>query len=333
MSQRKIEPIAVVVPARGPAPWLRLSLSSIAAQTLQPLAVIVIDDGLENSREIQNLGAKLFNDRFVLLQNEGRGISAALNTGIRNSSARWIARMDADDIARPERLERQIGFLSDSGKDILACGTQVRFINAAGRGLERSHLPSSWELIQRQLMSRTCFVHSTMVIRRDVLLTIPYRSAMDGAEDADLALRLAEKGKILNLDEVLLDYRVHVTQESFRLRPRHTAVQELAFRLALCRRSRSYDPLESDPELAERFIRWRLATPGYVRCRTFLTALRYMKTYMSGADLEGFAHSAAVGLRSFPLLPASITIAWKVCRKAGAALLDGPTPFESLNVN
>ena len=59
---------------------------------------------------------------------------------------------------------------------------------------------------------------------------------MDGAEDADLLLRLSEKGKILNLNQPLLDYRIHPTQESFRWRPRHAAVQELAFRAALSRR-------------------------------------------------------------------------------------------------
>ena len=127
---------------------------------------------------------------------------------------------------------------------------------------------------------------------------------MDGAEDVDLVLRLSEKGKILNLNQVLLDYRIHTTQESFRMRARHTAVQELAFRLALSRRKKHHDPLEIDPELAEKFIQWRLSTPGYVRSRTFLTALRYMGTYLRGLDLKGFAHCFLVALGSLPVLPA-----------------------------
>jgi glycosyltransferase involved in cell wall biosynthesis len=324
--------LEAIIPARGPTPWLRLSLSSIAAQTLQPVAVTLVDDGLENTSEVQNLGAKLFAERFRMLKNEGRGISAALNTGIRNSSAAWIARMDADDIAHPDRFKLQLNFLSGARSDVLGCGTQVRFINPQGRVLEYSRLPSSWEKISKQMFRKTCFVHSTLMIRRDILSAISYRSAMDGAEDVDLLLRLAEKGKILNMEQALLDYRLHLSQESFRTRARQTAVQELAFRLAQCRRQKRIDPLEADPELAERFIRWRLSTPGYVRSRTFLTALRYMKTYLAGADLGSFLRCALVGMKSLPVNGASVHIALRVLQKAGAGLVDSKTPFESLNV-
>ena len=124
----------------------------------------------------------------------------------------------------------------------------------------------------------------------------------------DLVLRLSEKGKILNLNQVLLDYRIHTTQESFWMRARHTAVQELALRMALARQKKHHDPLEIDPQLAEKFIQWRLSTPGYVRTRTFLTALRYMRMYLSALDLKGFAHCFFVALGSLPVLPQSIFI-------------------------
>ena len=323
----------MVIPARGNTPWLDLSLSSLANQTSQPVFVTVIDDGLQDPSGAREMGAKLFGERFRLLKNMSRGISAALNTGIQQSSARWIARMDADDVAHPDRLQKQLDFLKDAPADVLGCGTQVRFINPRGRALGYSRLPASREEISERMLHKTCFVHSTLVLRRNALLTTPYRQSMDGAEDVDLVLRLSEKGRILNLDRVLLDYRLHLTQESFRARARHTAVQELAFRLALRRRQKNADPLEADPELAEKFIRWRLSTPGYVRSRTFLTALRYMQTHLSGSDLEGFAQCALVALKSLPVSAPSWYIAWRVFQNAGAALLDRPTPFESLNVN
>jgi glycosyltransferase involved in cell wall biosynthesis len=325
--------VDVILPARGNTPWLQLSLSSIASQTLQPELVTLVDDGLENSTPLAKFGNKLFGHRFRLIKNDGQGISAGLNTGIQQSTACWIARMDADDIAHPNRFEQQVLALKSWPREVLGCGTQVRFINSKGDGLHRSHLPSSWEDINKQMLSRTSFVHSSLIIRKDVLMTIPYRSVMDGAEDLDLALRLCEKGKLLNLDEVLLDYRIHLTQESFRMRARHTAVQELALRLALHRRKKHFDPLETDPLLVEKFIDWRLSTPGYVRSRTFLTALRYMATHLSGCDLNGSWHCLLVALRSLPLLPGSICISWRVFRRTAAALLDQPTPFPALNLN
>jgi glycosyltransferase involved in cell wall biosynthesis len=324
--------IDVIIPARGNIAWIQTSLSSIAAQSLHPTNVTLIDDGLENADRIEDLGKRLFGARFRLLKNQGQGVSAALNTGIQQSAAHWIARMDADDVAYPNRLEQQIHFLKTSSQDLLGCGTQVRFINSKGHELERSRLPLSWEDIAEQMLSRTCFIHPTLVMRRDALLRTPYRTSMDGAEDVDLLLRLSEQGQVLNLNQVLLDYRVHLSQESFRMRARHTAVQELAFRLALSRRKDNFDPLENDPELAERFIRWRLSTPGYVRCRTFLTALRYTKIHFSGYDMNGLAKSVLVGLKSIPMNPSAFPIAWRIFQKAGAGLLDETTPFNSLNL-
>lgn len=327
------EAMDVLIPVRGAVPWLSLCLSSIASQTLQPASVTVVDDGIEAPDIVSNLGARFFAGRFQLLKNPGRGISAALNAAIEQSEAHWIARMDADDIAHPDRLKKQLDFLTAHSDSVLGCGTQVRFINAKGKVLGYSHLPTSWHEVFEQIHSRTSFVHSSLVVRRDDLLATPYRSSMDGAEDVDLILRLSEKGRILNLNEILLDYRIHLTQESFHMRARHTAVQELAFRLAACRQRGGQDPLETNPELAQRFVEWRLSTPGYVRARTSLTALRYMGTYLLGLDLESFARCAWVGLQSFPITPSSLRIAWRVFQKAGAALSDSPTPFESLNVS
>lgn len=325
--------IEVIIPARGGTPWLQSCLSSIAAQSLQPTSVTVIDDGLDQPTSMVDAGKNLFGERFRLLWNQGRGISAALNIGIQQSVAHWIARMDADDVAHPGRLEQQIRFLKNSSPDVLGCGTQVRLVNSRGQELECSQLPSSWEEIAKQMLSRTCFVHPTLVLRRDALLKTPYRSPMDGAEDVDLLLRLAQQGKVLNLEQVLLDYRIHLTQESIRKRARHTAVQELAFRLAARRQKGNPDPVDCDPRLAEKFIQWRLSTPGYIRCRTFLTALRYMKTHLSGLDVNGFAKSVLVGLKSMPLSPSALAIACRVYQKAGGGLLDQRTPFDSLNLN
>jgi glycosyltransferase involved in cell wall biosynthesis len=326
------ESIEIVIPVRAAVPWLQHALESIASQIFQPSYVTVVDDGVEVIEGIQALGNRLFGDRFRLVKSSGAGISNALNTAIEASHAHWIARMDADDVAHPTRLSKQLDYLSAHCGHIIGCGTQVRFINSTGKVLGRSHLPTVWSEIQEKIQSRTCFVHSSMVIRRDALLTTPYRPSMDGAEDVDLILRLAEKGPLVNLNDALLDYRLHLAQESFRARARTTAVQELAFRLAQSRRKRKVDPLEAASDLAERFIQWRLSDPAYVRSRTFLTALRYGRTYLGGLDFWGFSQMALVSLESLPTSWSSLHISWRVARRAGAALLNQPTPFADLNV-
>jgi glycosyltransferase involved in cell wall biosynthesis len=323
--------IEVVIPVTADVPWLLYSLESVARQSLQPRSITVVDDGVENPEAIRALGTRLFSDRFRLIKSLGQGISAALNTAIAASDAYWIARMDADDIAHPDRLNKQLNFLAtDTGT--IGCGSQIRFINSNNRILGYSSLPTEWSQITQKIQSRTCFVHSSMMIRRDVLLATPYRPSMDGAEDVDLILRLVEKGRIINLRDKLLDYRLHLAQESFRSRARGTAVQELAFRLALSRQLRKFDPLEHRADLADRFIQWRLSDPAYVRSRTFLTALRYGRTYLRGLDFWGFSQIAVVGLNSVPTSWSCMHISWQVARRAGAALLNQPTPFAELNV-
>ena len=306
-------------------------MQSIADQSLAPTCITLVNDGVDDARSVEKLGKDLFRERFQLLENDGHGISAALNTAIRHSSAEWIARMDADDVAHPQRLQRQLEFLKAQADGTIGCGTQVRFINADGVVLDRSRLPTAWQDIVKQIYCTTSFIHPTLVIRRDALLATPYRSQMDGAEDVDLILRLAEKNKLLNLGEALLDYRLDSTQESFRTRARQTALQELAFRLARARRKTGTDPLAVKPELAENFLRWRLSDPGYVETRYFLTGLRYMETYLRGKDLKRFTQVAVMSLKWLPTRLSSIRLGWRVARRAGAALLNQTTPFNELN--
>ena len=191
--------IDVVIPVRGNPAWLRLSLESMASQSVLPNAVWVVDDGLELKAGTVDLGKRCLGQRFRLLKSAAQGISAALNTAIRQSSAEWIARMDSDDVAHPQRLQRQLEFLKAQADGTIGCGTQARFINGDGDVLDRSRLPTTWQDIVKQIHCTTSFIHPTLLIRRDALLATPYRSQMDGAEDVDLILRLAEKNKILNL--------------------------------------------------------------------------------------------------------------------------------------
>ena len=113
-------------------------MQSIADQSLAPTCITLVDDGVDDARSVEKLGKDLFGERFQLLENDGHGISAALNTAIRHSSAEWIARMDADDVAHPQRLQRQLEFLKAQADSTIGCGTQVRFINADGVVLDRS---------------------------------------------------------------------------------------------------------------------------------------------------------------------------------------------------
>jgi hypothetical protein len=323
--------VDVVMPANGVEPWIRQSLASLAAQTLMPERVIVVNDDLQDAAEIERLGRSLLGSRFVLVTSEGSGISAAINTGIRRSDAKWIARMDADDVADPLRLQRQLESVATAPAQTLGCGSQVNFINQHGHVLGFSKMPTSWSQLRANIATRSCFFHPSMLLRRSALLDNPYRSILDGAEDLDLWIRLGRQGELFNLDDVLVDCRFHTGSRSFEQRPRQTAAQELIFRIARIHHGTGMDPLDAQPDLATRFIAWRLGQPGYQRSRRLLTACRYMLMYSRGRDmrnpLSGLRHCAA----NLPCRPAELGTVLRVVRNSPYDLVFDESPFPELN--
>jgi len=275
--------ISVVLPVKGECPWLEEALISLANQTLLPLIVHLIDDGVSDPQKIDVIGTKILGKLYKRTPNVGKGISDALNTGIQLCQTRWVARMDGDDIARPQRFEDQLTYLN-TNKHLLGCGGQVRIISKLGHSMGISDYPCTQDLIASQSLKKTCFAHPCLMIQRNALLETPYRNAMDGAEDVDLVLRLLERGEIGNSSKIILDYRIGEHQQNYSQRARQTALQELAFRLAYLRRSGQSDPLNSSPGLAEQFVAWRFSQKGYSDARLIMTAMRYLLEFARIGD-------------------------------------------------
>lgn len=321
----------VIIPGRGECPWLEAALSSIATQTLLPDTVWLVDDGLTAPALADGIGQRLFGARYRRIANRGSGISGALNTAVAVSEATWVARMDTDDVAHPTRFEEQIRALSKARSDCMGCGGQVRLIDERGVGLGTGQYPTSWQAIQPQLLKRSCFAHPSLVMRRRVLEAIPYRSALDGAEDVDLLLRLSKLGSLFNLDTVLLDYRIHVGQENFVARARQTALQELAFRLHLCCAGGGEDPVAMNPSLPEAFIAWRLEQPGYAPARRAMTAVRYLPRFIGGRNAEAVRRCTSVLLAAHPWRPSVWHWMARVHRDGPGSLVVDPCPWSALN--
>jgi hypothetical protein len=248
--------ISVILPVRDGGAYLAGAVASILGQTFADFELLVIDDGSRDAAVAALAPLAARDPRLRLLKNPGAGLVAALNFGLAQARAELVARMDADDVALPERLARQIAFL-DASPDVALVGAQVAFIDAAGAPTgERSHFPTAPQAVAAALTDRGCVIrHPTTVARKAALIAAGgYRPACEGAEDYDLWLRLSERARLANLPDALLDYRVHRRQTSAGINLDQRFAHDLALLAARMRRASGADPLDGVGE-ALRFDR------------------------------------------------------------------------------
>lgn len=215
----KVPVISVIMPVYNAEKYLGEAIQSILDQTFRDLEFIIINDGsTDKSLNIIN-GYARKDDRVVVIDRENRGIVATLNEGIESAKGKYIARMDADDISLPIRLEKQLELMGKENLDI--CGSHYFLINNNGDINGLNLTPLSHETCFITLGSKVPFAHPSVMIRKDYLLNndLKYgQSEYKIAEDFDLWMRMYEKGaRFGSVNEVLFKYRIIENSLSKRL--------------------------------------------------------------------------------------------------------------------
>lgn len=196
----------VLLPVFNGIPYITEAIDSILGQTFTNFELLVIDDGSTDDTLtiLQSFAAK--DPRVRVISRENRGLIATLNQGISLSNTELIVRMDADDIALPTRLERQIVFMK-SHPDIAVCGTGITLYETG----ENRYLPEKNDALRVLALFNTPVFHPTVIMRKSSVLKLGgYSYDSPCAEDYDLWERMLHSGsKLANLGEVLLMYRIH----------------------------------------------------------------------------------------------------------------------------
>jgi len=203
--------VSVILPAYNCEKFIGKAIQSLLDQTFTNFELIIVNDGSTDNTEFAIIA---FDDpRIVYIKNQkNQGLIFSLNRAIDMAQGKYIARMDADDICKPDRLLKQKTYL-DENQEAAMCATTIDLINETG------NMTGVWELdrqtttskqIKRQLIYQNCIAHPTIMVRTEIIKNLKYSPRQANIEDYDLWLRLLSNGyRIDKIDEPLLLYRIH----------------------------------------------------------------------------------------------------------------------------
>jgi glycosyltransferase involved in cell wall biosynthesis len=204
--------VSVLLAVHNDPRFLGEAVASVLGQTLRDLELIVVDDASDEPV------AGFDDPRVTMLRNETRlGLAASLNHALDRASGKYVARLDSDDVALPERLARQVERVH--GRTAIV-GTAVIDVDEAGRRGRTHVMPRGATPLRWHALFSSPFFHPTVLVDRDVLDThgLRYDATFDESEDYDLWTRLFEYADGDNLQEPLVLKRVHWGQASQRRR-------------------------------------------------------------------------------------------------------------------
>ena len=203
--------VDVLVPIRNPNEgWLIESLSSIQDQSgvNVRLVAVVHPESSQFVPHIRQIGVP-----HIIVEAPAAGyLPDALNAGLRACTAPFIARLDADDVAVPTRLARQLDLL-DRDPTCAVVGSNAFLISADGNQIGLRLMPATSQRIVKRMRWRSALIHPSATFRRSVIDDLGgYSTACRGVEDYELWLRVLQHANIRSITEPLIRYRLHATQ-------------------------------------------------------------------------------------------------------------------------
>lgn len=203
--------LSVIMSVLNGEKFLNESIDSILNQSFTNFEFIIIDNASKD--QSRNIISKYRDNRIHYIKNQKNiGLTDSLNVGLNNASGKYVARMDADDIAYPKRFELQVKFLEEND-DYVLVGTCFESMFPNGTKT-KNVMPATDELIRLLLPYRNCFAHPTVMFKNDFVSPLRYDPKYKLFQDYPMWWELAKKGLVANLSYIGLRYRIHPNQES-----------------------------------------------------------------------------------------------------------------------
>ncbi|MEA2112498.1 MAG: glycosyltransferase [Patescibacteria group bacterium] len=199
--------VTVIMPVYNSEKYLRKAIESILNQTFTDFEFLIINDGsTDSSEEI----IKSYDDpRIKFINNQKNiGVAKSSNIGLNSARGEYIAKMDSDDISLPKRLEIQVNFM-DKNYKVGAIGGWVKIIGKKFKKYIKT--PCNFEKIKATILFKNVLANPTAMIRSSVLTKhkIRYNESLRLSEDYDMWTKIIRYSPIINLNKILLFYRIH----------------------------------------------------------------------------------------------------------------------------
>jgi glycosyltransferase involved in cell wall biosynthesis len=206
--------------------FLQEAIDSLFRQTFQDFEMVVVDDG---STDATDSILRSYDDpRLRTIRNETNlGQPASLNLGLAAATGAYVARLDADDVALPERLARQVAFL-DANPATAVVGSAWIEIDDRGRSGRIRLPPTDCIDLRWRLLVSNAFLHSAVLVRRSAVAEEPFDESIGYGEDYELWSRVASRHEVANLGEPLVLYRRTTSSKTATIRSAQAQVDAIA---------------------------------------------------------------------------------------------------------
>lgn len=193
--------------------YFDLALASVQNQTLRDIEILVVVNGIGED-QVQGLASRVEDPRVRVVQTGMHGVTFSRNLALHVASSDLIAILDADDIAYPERLEKQYNYMV-SHPDVTVLGSNYDTVDANGQKIATSDLPRENSIIRSKLVGSNPICHPTTMFRREAAMAVGgYTGGL--AQDYELwvAMQMNPATTFVNMSESLIGYRVPVVSKA-----------------------------------------------------------------------------------------------------------------------
>lgn len=199
--------VSIILPAYNGAEWIEKAIQSVLAQSFTDFELLIINDGSSDDTEAIALRFAQQDPRIRYIKNERNlGIQRTRNISLEQSHCDYIAEIDQDDEwVDKDKLKKQLNFL-EAHSDHVLVGTGAIMVDSRGQETARYLMPETDQEIRKKLLRKNCFIHSSVMYRKNPVKAIGGYTVDRMSEDHDLWLRLGRVGKFGNLQDYAVKY-------------------------------------------------------------------------------------------------------------------------------